>query len=512
METRRSKKIKTPSLGKLAKPGSTQWFTAELEEASKGKRRSVRLNPRKSPTLKTSPTLRKSPSLYLTPSPSKSTRKRKAAAATILKFFRGTKHTRKARFLEALCSDAGVCLAFGQHTGDIKQHFSGFTAFNYVIPPIKRIGQPSENGFINQIEYEHRGYKSYAILKSAKTPNADNLLYEYIVGLYMNQLNKQYPCFLETYGYYMYNNDKYWKRLQKDKPVTDISILKKGLTFFKDVDFYNGCKSSQQIAILIQHLKNIQSLDDLSREPDFIQNELMWVLYQLYAPLGKLKNNFTHYDLHMNNIYIYEPVAGSYIEYHYYDTTSTVSFKSSYMLKIIDYGRSFFKDDLNNTDSKHIYETQLCPEEECNEPEDERGTCGSHVGFAWLEELSKKAPEKQYYISSQQRNMSHDLLPLTRIKENNTAPSLNQLTPELNALVNKVVYKDYFGTPEKTSGGYPIKIVNVGDAAHFIKMYLMNKTFKTKNEEVNAGKTKLGDLHVYMDGRPMEFVPYVKTI
>jgi hypothetical protein len=323
----------------------------------------------------------------------------------------------------------------------------------------------------------------------------------------MNQLNKQYPCFLETYGYYMYKKDKYWKRLQKDKPVTDISVLKKGLTFLKDIDFYKACKSSQQIAILIQHLKNIQSLDDVSREPDFIQNELMGILYQLYAPLGKLKNNFTHYDLHLNNIYIYEPVTGSYIEYHYYDgPSSIVSFKSSYMLKIIDYGRSYFKDDLNRTDSKHIYETQLCPEDECNEPEDERGTCGSRVGFIWMEELSKTEPEKQFYISSQQRNMSHDLLPLNRIKENNTAPNINQLTPELNTLVNKVVYKDYFGTPEKTSES-KTKIGNVSDAAFFIRKYLMNSEFQRKNEEVNAGKTKLGDLHVYMDGRPMLFVP-----
>jgi hypothetical protein len=123
-----------------------------------------------------------------------------------------------------------------------------------------------------------------------------------------------------------------------------------------------------------------------------------------------------------------------------------------------------------------------------------------------MEELSKTEPEKQFYISSQQRNMSHDLLPLNRIKENNTAPNINQLTPELNTLVNKVVYKDYFGTPEKTSES-KTKIGNVSDAAFFIRKYLMNSEFQRKNEEVNAGKTKLGDLHVYMDGRPMLFVP-----
>jgi len=441
-----------------------------------------------------------------------SSQKRQKAVSVITRFFKKTKHKRKAFFLQSLCSDSGFCLAIGNYTQDIEKHFGGFTSFDYVKAPIKRIGAPSENGFINQIEYQHRGYKAYAILKSAKTPEADNLAYEYIVGQFINQLNTQYPCFLETYGYYLYNDDMYWNRMQQDAPNNDISILKKGLSLITTskenrVDYGQACTSSQKLAILIQHLNNIQALDDLSRNPDFNENELMNALFQLYIPLAKLKDNFTHYDLHLSNIYMYEPVVGKYIEYHYYVNgvnAAPISFKSRYMLKIIDYGRSYFNDEYKGVNAKDVYEQEICAEADCNTPVS--GKCGSEVGFSWLTKLGPR-PKKDFYISAQQRNMSHDLLPLTRLKENNNAPHANMLTPELNDLVEKVLYTDYYGTKEKITKGYPRRINNVNDAALALIAYVSSAALKRKNEEVYAGKDKLGDLHIYMGGVSMEFVP-----
>ncbi len=101
--------------------------------------------------------------------------------------------------------------------------------------------------------------------------------------------------------------------------------------------------------------------------------------------------------------------------------------------------------------------------------------------------------------------MSHDLLPLTRIAENHSA--VNGLTPELNSLLRKVVYTGYYGTGEIDDSGYPNAIYNVQDAADFIAAYMKRKKFIDQNEEVYAEKEKLGDLHVYTDGRVMEFFP-----
>jgi len=412
------------------------------------------------------------------------------------------RHTSRARFLSALCSDAGVCLAFGTLTDEIKRHFAGFTTFAYVVPPIKRIGAESANGFLNQIEYVNRGYKSHAILKSAKTADADNLLYEYVVGQYINKQNKLYPCFLETYGYYQYVDEHAWSELQKPQ-VSDIKLLTKGLVQQNSIDYNDACRESQKLAILIQYLKNIKSLYDLARDPLFIADDLMSALFQLYLPLARLKDNFTHYDLHLENVYLYQPVAGKYIQYHYYISSSrAVKFKSSYMLKIIDYGRSYFKDE-TGTNAKTIYDKELCEYgTECNYPET-TGECGDKVGFSWLKKLGPQ-PIKQFYISSQKKNISHDLLPLNRIAQ---LDAINKrLTPELRELVNKVIYTSEFGTAELTKSGYPHAIYNVEDAFKCIMAELLTKKFQDHNEAANLDKTKLGDLYIYNDGRPMTFV------
>jgi hypothetical protein len=433
-----------------------------------------------------------------------------AAASKITQFFKKTKYTRKANYLKTvhrtLCADAGVCLAIGTLADVIKEHFHGFTAFDYVQAPIKKIGDESANGFINQINYAHRGYKACALLKSSKTEDSDNLLYEYVVGQYINRMNKQYPCFLETYGYYMYADAATWLKMQTEPVIQDISFLKKGLLLQPNIDYNDACRESKNLAILIQYFPGIQSLQKMSLDPTFIQTELMGALFQLYAPLAKMKNTFTHYDLHLENVYLYKPVEGRYIEYHYYiSSTRAITFKSSYMVKIIDYGRSFFKDEMTGLNSKTIYEEELCEyATECNEPEEVTGECGKKVGFGWLKKLTAN-PLNDFYISSQRRNMSHDLLPLTRIAENHEKD--NQLTPELKTLVKKVIYTSYYGTAEIVDRGYPHAIYNVQDAADSIADYLTSKKFVKQNEMAYAGKEKLGDLHIYTDGKPMLFEP-----
>ena len=406
-----------------------------------------------------------------------------------------------------ICSDSNVCLAFGRYADEIKTHFDGFASFKHVVAPIKRIGDPSENGFVNQVEYEHRGYTAYALLKSAKTPEADNLLYEYVVGQYINRLNKFYPCFLETYGFYMYLTEDPWLQMQTTPLLHDVSLLTKGLRQQKRIDYNDACRESSKLAILIQYFKDIVSLEKCSCDPQFIQEELMNALFQLYVPLAQLKNNFTHYDLHLKNVYMYEPVVGKYIEYNYwFSSTRAISFKSSYMLKIIDYGRSYFKDDQTGQNAKDIYDDELCDGAvECNEPEEITGVCGENVGFGWLKKNGQN-PSKNFYISAQHKNISHDLLPLTRIKENHTLPRPNNLTSDLQALVSKVVYTDYFGTKENTTTGYPHSIFNVADAAKFIMAYVASKKYQATNNQVYRSKNKLGDLHIFLNGKkPMRF-------
>ena len=410
-----------------------------------------------------------------------------------------------------ICSDAKVCLAFGNVTDEIKAFYNGFVNFDYVVSPIKRIGQLSVNGFVFQIKYERDGYDSYAVLKSSQNPGSDNLMYEYAVGQYVNKLNKLYPCFLETYGLFQYKHDKYWNYFKDNKIINTSTALIKGLVLQKAIDYNVACEKSQYIAILIQNLSNPIPLHNLSTNKNFINNELMFALFQLYIPLAKLMNNFTHYDLHLDNILMYEPVRGKYIHYHYYLTTGSspviVSFKSSYMLKILDYGRCYFNDEINDgiksIDTKEIYDTEICTKPKCNPLPN---NCGKNAGFGWMENDAAD-PLSKFYISSQHKNISHDLLPLLRIYQNNSGKNANLLTKDLDDLITKLVYTEDFGTEEKLTMGYPDAINNVKDAAQFITEYVQRRSYQRFNELMNKSKDKLGDLYIYLDDFPMNFVP-----
>lgn len=428
-------------------------------------------------------------------------------AKMIQRFMKQTKNKRKAEFLKAVCSDAGECLAFGNYTSEIKKHFGGFAKFEYAIAPITRIGSPSANGFINQIQYKHRGYKAYAVLKSSVRPGSDNLMYEYMVGQYVNKLNKRYPCFVETYGYYIYdtdlkiNNKTVWSFLKDSKVTANMDTIKKGLILQKTTDYAKACKQSKFLAILIQHLKGIIPIRDRFRSPRFVTYELANVLFQIYMPFAMIASSFTHYDLHHENVNVYEPESDSYIQFHYYGKDQQISFKSKYIAKVIDYGRSYFKDDESGITSKKIY-TELCKEEKCTP------SCGSGKGFSWMADY--KYSSESYWISSQRRNASHDLRLLNEVRIGLQKNQTEQyLSSGLKKLLQDVKYDKHYGTPEMQDSGYPNKIHHIIDAAFRLKTILSLPGQIQQNEDIYRGKTKLGDLHVYCikgDTRPMRFV------
>ena len=131
----------------------------------------------------------------------------------------------KSQFLKSVCSDSGVCIAFGTESNNIKKFFDNFITFQYVVPPIMRIGNVSNNGFINQISYEREGYKAYTILKSSLNKVSDNLLYEYLVGQYINKMTVIFPCFLETYGIYKYNTEQDFAYVKDNTNITNLILL-----------------------------------------------------------------------------------------------------------------------------------------------------------------------------------------------------------------------------------------------------------------------------------------------
>jgi len=428
------------------------------------------------------------------------------ALKTLGRFFKNVNpDKRRAYFLNSVCSDSGVCIAFGKESNTIKKHFNYFSDFKYLTGNAITIGSPSANGFVKELTYYNEGYRANAILKSTTQASSDNLIYEAYVGNYLNRVGLQYPCFLETYGAYMYTSTPTYETMKTTK-YTPVDIILNGMRKIDNINTPSQIRSActnplLATSLLIQHLKGAITLQDKTTDIHFLARELFYVLCQVYFPLSALRNTFTHYDLHTSNILLYEPVVGSYMEYHYYKNNGTfVSFRSRYIVKIIDYGRCFFKDSQNSTfsgSSITIYNT-VCSILSC-------GHCGENVGFSWLE--SQHLPHLQrrnYYISSQKRNLSHDLRALSMLSS--IPPTDMRFVPNvLQDILNMVHYEDNYGTPEITNSGLPTRIKNVSDAATALFNAITNVNVSGNYDYYTDNSKKLGDLYIYENGTPMVY-------
>ena len=426
--------------------------------------------------------------------------KNRSAVKKIQNFMLRTTQKRKLHFLKNVCSDAGVCIAFGQETNKIKNFFDGFTKFRHVTG-LKQIGNDSSNGFVLEIQYSRDNYNAHSILKNSLEKDSDNLAYEYFVGQYINKKMNRFPCFLETYGLFINNKNKTTLQTNLQQDLTLISDKSKSNV----EDIYKiSCTNSDKLSLLIQHISNAKTIGDKLHYPEFIINDLLFVLYQIYMPLMCLQNEFTHYDLHVDNVLLYEPVIGKYIHYHYFVNGTKISFKSKYIAKIIDYGRCFFNDSI-------IIHNKICRESSCD-PE-----CGENYGYRWLHEDGLNGYD--LYINSSEVNKSHDLRLMYDITlQKKTIPSfaLPQF-PLLKELLYKVEYgvgiddqdDKPFGTMPNPYSGIPDGVINnIQDAYIMLEALVKTSNIQKQNNKDYKYMTKLGDLYVYSEeNKPIRFVP-----
>lgn len=436
--------------------------------------------------------------------------KENSAKNIIQNFMIKNKYKIKAIFLKSICTDSGVCIAFGKESNNIKKFFDYFQNPNFVQLPIRKIGHTSINGFINEVKYDREGYNAFTILKSCTHKKVDNLYYEYLVGQYINKVALVFPCFVETYNIYKYNTEKDWQEVRDNNSSTIMhNIFTNQLTLLPNINLAESCLYSQFLAISIQHINNAKTLYEklLNSYDKTFKYDLLYILYQIYMPLAVLSNNFTHYDLHANNILIYEPFKGKYIEYFYHpkdiENVEITSFKSRYITKIIDYGKAYFKD--NNVSSLNIY-NEICTIKECG-----GSACGYDYGYKSL--LPERYEGSTSYITSYKGNKSHDLRLLNSLKYSNYP-----FFPELREMLNHITYEMIHGTKERININ-PVTLTlhqdiinldtinNVEDALTGLEYIVQMPKYKKLNDEKYSNLQKMGDLHIYEDGTPMEYIP-----
>jgi hypothetical protein len=244
------------------------------------------------------------------------------------------------------------------------------------------------------------------------------------------------------------------------------------------------CEESKYACILIQHLHNSVSLESMLTNVAFLKEDLIYVLFILYQSLFSLRKEFTHYDLHSNNVLLFKMPANTCIEYVYHVSGKVITFKLPYVPKIIDYGRCYFKAKTNSQQVKK----NLCSTRDCNP------NCGKYFGFGHLNDGLQS-----YHIQSDRVNQSHDLRLLRMIHQKMRAQSS---IPYVNDILSRVVYEQQFGTPENVNH-VAGKIVNVSDAYQYIKNGC-NYAWKMNVEKYKQHKVDQ-TIHIYDNGKEIEY-------
>jgi hypothetical protein len=233
-----------------------------------------------------------------------------------------------------------------------------------------------------------------------------------------------------------------------------------------------------------------------------------------------LSDEFTHYDLHADNVILYQvggetQVVGEPQQYitmnYHYPNGDVVTFNTYAIAKIIDYGRSYFKE--NETYNSSTYYQKLresiknAPDTEY--PGKEKGKCANE-SYGILED--ETTPGSFHYISSNKRNKSHDLRLAAYIAQFRDDNYLG--TPveyDLRIILACIKYEGIFGTKEVAESSYPglgrlksgESICNVEDMHLALKDLIMTTPhFKKMNRAISTSEKykKIGEMHVWMDG------------
>lgn len=319
--------------------------------------------------------------------------------------------------------------------------------YNYTID-VQSIGVNSQNGFIRELTYVTETNNRYKIiLKNAAHAEADSLLYEYLVGLCINEFAKYFPCFPKTYmvGMYYairdYNTFKDIKGLRKIPNTFNTYITKLNTSDLSSA-IRQGCENNEYLCIFTQYIPIEYSFHQfmismcqpntniIANKYSIRLNKLAAILHIIYAVLSSLANYFTHYDLHHQNLVLVKSPDGHYINIRtHLENGQIIEYKTNYMPVFIDFGHSFvdcknLNAMLNNSDD--IIKT-VCRNDEYNPIKSQSkclSECGNETGYNWNPTFERSTgtfhlqTADQFYIDPSRHNISHDIILLFDIQKN----------------------------------------------------------------------------------------------
>jgi hypothetical protein len=299
--------------------------------------------------------------------------------------------------------------------------------------PITQISNPSLNGSTYNITYEDIAGLQWIdlVLKVSNSQQSDNTYYEYYVGNCINEFKKLFPNFVHTFCYVKI--DSGLNALLRASPsYNDYDNFTANTDFkvYKDNELINidnikiGCTDNAISGLLIQSCGKIDSYDFFT-DMNILSNinkHFFDIQIQVYSMLVALGDSFTHYDLHGNNVMIYN--LGAPIQIIYYigntqpvDQREKIIIHTQYMPILIDYGRAHVKCLKKGILSKFFFDV-ACDTIECNPTYGTQLCKGTEVGLR-METVTKYSADRKQLIVQEEID-----------KRDNTYPKISNKTAD----------------------------------------------------------------------------------
>lgn len=180
---------------------------------------------------------------------------------------------------------------------------------------------------------EHLAY----IKTSKKDENTarDNMTHEFFIGYFLNQIRDKVPNFMYVYGLFACN------RIDWGRPC------------------YNplGRLTDSEHYMLIERVYPGQTLNEFSKNNDMDFNFFMSMYLQVMAAMAIAYDmaQFTHYDLHTNNVLIQDVPYAETVYIPYIVDGRSIYIKANKIAKIIDYGMCHLAINVSNVEMHFGY-------------------------------------------------------------------------------------------------------------------------------------------------------------
>jgi hypothetical protein len=412
---------------------------------------------------------------------------------------------------------------FNKVSEEILEQFKDFN-FDKLIGSIVQIGKPSKNGFVNLLKFREGTKEFNTILKTTLQLNADNNYYEFLVGICINKFKEYFPNFQYTFNYYVFPADI---TTALKSPSNKISILNESplpvihsyapiSTLISSDNLESGCLENDKSSILCEAITNSITMNEyLSDIPNISLHEIINILIQVYKPLNNFSSEFTHYDLHLNNILLKKVPDGKYVEVKYeYDSPFTTEveepliLKTKYIPVIIDYGRAYinceaFDKDFIKRDIANRYCSNRC--NIVDPPRCETRTYGLALkrDFRGNPDISEKLRNMEINNTSQDNRFIYVVLDtiLYIVRKN---PSFEREFSEFLKLIDALNFSEWrtnkFYVPEKSSFNKD-EVLNIFDTLNWLEEFYLH----LKLNEIEPPVEKYGTILITHD-KKWEFI------